>query len=110
MLAQSVAAMTTLPLVFVPLPLVASDRSTALRPFPFNRHLSEGRSSQLVWVFFAYEKMLGRTETQTRERMYCESIRTVRDISRDDRARVVTCSLLTQTDIFKENYWYRYWI
>ena len=43
--------------------------------------------------------MLGRTETQTRDRMYCQTIRTVRDISRDDRARIATCSLRTPTDL-----------
>ena len=48
--------------------------------------------------------MLGRTETRTRDRMYCETIRTVRDISRDDRARIATCSLRTPTDTIKENY------
>ena len=59
-------------------------------------------------MFFAYKKILGRTETPTRERMYCQSIRTVRDISRDDWARIATCSLRTptdrQTDRLKENY------
>ena len=49
-------------------------------------------------MFFAYKKLLGRTETRTRERMYCQTIRTVRDISRDDRARIATCSLRTPTD------------
>ena len=28
--------------------------------------------------------MLGRTETQTRDRINCQTMRTVRDISRDD--------------------------
>ena len=42
--------------------------------------------------------MLGRTETRIRDRMYCQTIRTVRDISRDDRARIATCSLRTPTD------------
>ena len=60
------------------------------------------------FLFFAYKKMLGRTETRTRDRIYCQTIRTVRDISRDDRARIATCSLRTpidrQTDIHKENY------
>ena len=42
--------------------------------------------------------MLGRTETRTRDRMYCQTIRTVRDISRDDGARIATCSLRTPTD------------
>ena len=57
-------------------------------------------------MFFVYKNLLGRNETLTRDRMYCQAIRTVRDISRDDRARIATCSLLTptdrQTDIFKE--------
>ena len=42
--------------------------------------------------------LLGRTETRTRDRMYCQTIRIVRDISRDDRARIATCSLRTLTD------------
>ena len=56
--------------------------------------------------FFAYiiNKLLGRTETRTRDRMYCHTIRIVRDISRDDRARIATCSLRTPTDRFKENH------
>ena len=55
-------------------------------------------------MFFAYKKLLARTETQTsdRNRMYFRTIRTVRDISRDDRARIATCSL--RTDRLKENY------
>ena len=48
--------------------------------------------------------MLGRIEMRTRDRIYCQMIRTVRDISRDDRARIVTCSLRTLTDRLKENY------
>ena len=47
---------------------------------------------------------LGRTETRTRDRMYCQLIRTVRDISRDDRAIIATCCLQTLTDRHKENY------
>ena len=46
------------------------------------------------WVFFAYKKWLGRTETRTRDRMCFQSIRTVWDIYWDDRARIATCSLL----------------
>ena len=49
-------------------------------------------------LFFAYKKLLGRTETRTRDMIYCQTIRTVRDISRDDRARIATCSLRTPTD------------
>ena len=36
--------------------------------------------------------------------MYCQTIRTVWDISRDDRARIATYSLRTPTDRLKENY------
>ena len=56
------------------------------------------------WMFFAYKKCLGRTETRTRDRMYCQTIRTVRDISRDDRARIATCSLRTPTDFKRRIY------
>ena len=48
--------------------------------------------------------MLGRIETRTRDRIYCQTIRTVRDISRDDRARIAACSLRTPTDRLEENY------
>ena len=48
--------------------------------------------------------MLGRTETRTHDRMYCQTIRTVRYISRDDRAIIATCSLRTPTDRLKDNY------
>ena len=36
--------------------------------------------------------------------MYCQTIRTVRDISRDDRAIIATYSLRTPTDRLKKNY------
>ena len=36
--------------------------------------------------------------------MYCQTIRIDRDISRDDRAIIATCSLRTLTDRLKENY------
>ena len=49
-------------------------------------------------MFFAYKKIARRTETRTRERMYCQTIRTVTYISRDDRAIIATCSLRTSTD------------
>ena len=48
--------------------------------------------------FSRINKLLGRTETRTRDRMYCQTIRTVRGISRNDRARIATCSLRTPTD------------
>ena len=53
----------------------------------------------LVWGFFAYKKILGRTETRTRDRMYLGRIRSVRDISRGDRARIANCSLRTPIDL-----------
>ena len=55
-------------------------------------------------MFFGYKKWLGRTETRTRDRMYLGRIQSVRDISRDDRARIATCSLRTPTDRLKANY------
>ena len=55
-------------------------------------------------VFFAYKKILGRTETRTRDKICFQTIRSVRDISRDDRARMATCSLRTATDRFKAHY------
>ena len=53
----------------------------------------------IILIFFAYKKKLGRIETRTRDRIYCQTIRTVRDISRDNRARIATCSLRTPTEI-----------
>ena len=41
---------------------------------------------------------------RTRDRICFQTIRSVRDISRDDRARIATCSLRTATDRFKANY------
>ena len=42
--------------------------------------------------------MLGRTETRTRDRIYTIRRCGQRDISRDDRARIATCSLRTLTE------------
>ena len=53
----------------------------------------------MVCGFFAYKKILGRTETRTRDRMYIVMIRSVCDISRGDRARIATCTLRTSTDL-----------
>ena len=52
----------------------------------------------IVLDAFPVYKMLGRIEKRTRDRIYCQTIRTVRDISRDDRARIATCRLRTPTD------------
>ena len=61
--------------------------------------------SQRFWVFLAYKKILGQTETRTRDRMFCQTIRTVRDISRDDRAIIATCSSRTPTDRHNAQLW-----
>ena len=53
----------------------------------------------IVLMFFAYKKKLGRIETRTRDRIYCQRIRTVRYISRDYRAKSTTCSLRTPREI-----------
>ena len=60
--------------------------------------------------FSHIKKMLGRTDTRTHERMYCQTIRTVRDISRVDRARIATCSFRTPTDRLDENYSIDTWV
>ena len=52
--------------------------------------------------FSRIKKLLGRTETRTHYRMYCQTIRI--DVSRDDRAKIATNSLRTLTDRLKENY------
>ena len=41
---------------------------------------------------------------RTRDRMYLGRIRSVRDISRGDRARIATCRLRTPTYRLKANY------
>ena len=55
-------------------------------------------------MFFAYKKLLDRTERRTRDRMYCTTIRSVRDISRDDQAIIASSSLRTPIDRHKEMY------
>ena len=56
------------------------------------------RDAVVAIVLDVLKKMIGRIETRTRDRIYCHTIRTVRDISRDDRERIATCSLRTPTD------------
>ena len=60
-------------------------------------HALATRFPQGFGCFSRIKKLLGRTETRTRDRMYCQTVRTVRDISRDDPARIATCSLRTPT-------------
>ena len=57
-------------------------------------------------MFSRIKKLLGRSETRTRDRIYFQTIRTVRDISRADRARIATCSLRTPTDSIDEYGWW----
>ena len=102
-LAQSVAAMTTLTAVFLPDTVVRSPVSPALRPFSFNINLRETRLRDSILCSSRIKKMLGRTETRNRDRVYCQTIRTIRCISRDGRARIAICSLRTPTEI-RRNY------
>ena len=75
-----------------------SDESPAIQPWPsLSVYAKVGFCGSLL-MFFAYKKLLGGTETRTRDRMYLGRIRSVRDIYRDDRARIATCSLRTPTD------------
>ena len=103
MLAQSVHAMTTFnrPLLFSVRQL-AGDRSTVTNGRSLlHSYIHAGDSvCTIVLGFFAYKKILGRTETRTRDMMYCQTIRSVRDIYRDDRGRIATCTLRTLIDIY----------
>ena len=80
------------------------DRDTVTAPFRLGSAIVLGRFSLI-------KNLLGRTEMRTHERKDRKSLRTVWDISRDDWAIVVTCSLRTATDRFMENYSidYCYW-
>ena len=88
MLVQSVAAMTTLTARV----LAGHGRSIAsesgVTPLFIQYKLARDWPFAIVYGCFSRIKnMLGRTEMPMRDRMYCQTIRTVRDISRDDRAR-----------------------
>ena len=85
---------------------VAGERSTVTNGRSLlHSYIHAGDSvCTIVWGFFAYKKILGRTETRIRDRMYCQTIRLIRDIYRDDRARIATCTLRTLTDRNRENY------
>ena len=68
---------------------------------PYARHSA---FAIVYGCFSRIKKMLGRTEMRTRDRMYCQTKRSVWDISRGDQARIATCSLRTSTDRLKANY------
>ena len=54
------------------------DHSVTGVAVPFNSHMREARSSRsFLDVFSRINTMLGRTETRNRDRMYCQSKRTV---------------------------------
>ena len=70
-----------------------------------NKH-SHGRHGFREFLgVFRVKKLLGRTETWTRERKCFQSIRTVWDISRDDRARIATCRLQIATNLRRTTVW-----
>ncbi len=64
-----------------------------------NKHMRGRSGFPRFCVFFAYTKIARPTETRTCDRMCFQAIRTVGNISRDDRARIATYSLLTSTDL-----------
>ena len=100
--------------MLLPLPLVAGDRSNVTgvtAPFRrvarwFIQHiLARDSVSAIVFGYFSrIKKLLGRTEKRIRVRMVRQSMRTVSDISRDDQARIASCSLITMTARFRKNY------
>ena len=77
--------------------------STA-RCFVQHKLARESGFAIVIGCFSRIKQILGRTETRTRDRMRFQSIRTVRKISRGDRARIATCSLTIATDRLKEHY------
>ena len=105
MLAQSVAAMT----INRSCVLAGHGRSitseTSVTPLFIQQTIERRPAFAKVYVCFSRIRIfLGRIETRTRNRIYCQTIRTVRDISRDDRSIIATCRLRTLTDRLKENY------
>ena len=66
-------------------------------------HLNKQHAGESGLGFFRVKKIIGRTETRTRDRMYLGRIRKVTDIPRCDRAIIATCSLRTPTDRLKAN-------
>ena len=105
MLAQSVAAMT----INRSCMLAGHGRSitseSSVTPLFIQQTIKRRPVFAKVYECFSrIKKKLGRIETRTRDRIYCQTIRTVTDISRDDRAIIATCSLRTLTDRLKENY------
>ena len=72
---------------------------SSLTPLFIQQPYARDSAFAIVYGCFSHiKKMLGRTEMRTRDRMYCQTIRSVWDISRGDRARIATCSLRTSPD------------
>ena len=84
------------------------DSTYGLRWFiQVNNRAGDSEFAIVFGCFSRIKKLLGRTETRTRDRICFQSIRTVWDISQDNRARIATLSLQNcdrQTDRLKENY------
>ena len=85
---------------------VAGDRSTVTNGRSLLHSYIHAGDSACTIVFSSSRitKILDRTERRTSYRMYCQSIRSVRDINRDDLAIIATCALRTLTDRNRENY------
>ena len=57
------------------------------------------------WMFFTYNKIARPNwDANSWQDVLSDDTNSYRDISRDDRARIATCSLRTLTDRLKENY------
>ena len=80
------------------------DEQGSLSLIDIPSHIPKECNQHSFWSFSSIKKLPGQTEMQTHERKKWQSIQTIWDISRDDRARTAACSLRTATDRFKENY------
>ena len=75
-----------------------------IRLSPFQRVAGDQLNDRTRLLgFFAYKNVLVWNDMRTDERKEWQSIQIIWDISRDDRARIATCSLRTVTDRFNEN-------
>ena len=105
-LTQSVNAVTSVAVVQIFTILTGRWRTTVTvyRPFFDGSLVQLNTRLGFCDSCWPINKLLGRTEMRIRERKDRQSIRTVSDISLDDRARIAPCSLQTATDGFKGNY------
>ena len=84
----------------------AQPRPTLPEGLVHSSEVSFARAGDSVFaiIFLCFSHIKKFYDELSRERKCFQSIRTVWDISRDDRASIATCSLLTVTDRLKNNY------